>query len=150
MYAQLENVAVVGGITLYRGRITGGAYRMDADEYLTPVYRGRLSGPGYMRRLPMAQNVTALANTGVIITKEVFTELKGFDERLRDKERIADFCMRAWQAGYDVVFDPFAKFMYKKRPKKERKISALFKSKWKDTVIRDDPYFSEDCVWYQS
>ncbi len=150
MYAQLENVAAVGGITLNKNKIVGGAYRMDADEYLTPVYKGRLHGPGYMRRLLMAQNVTALANTGIMITKEVFEELKGFDERLKDKERMADFCMRAWQAGYDVVFDPFAKFRLKGRQKKERKLSALFKSKWKDTVIRDDPYFNEDTYWYQS
>ncbi len=150
MYAGLENVAAAGGITLNGSKIVGGAYRMDAEEFLTPVYKGRLKTNGYMRRLIMAQNVTALANTGIIINKEVFTELKGFDERLRDKERIADFCMRAWQAGYDVVFDPLAKFKVKGRQKKERKISSLFKSKWKDTVIRDDPYFSEDCIWYQS
>ena len=98
----------------------------------------------------MAQNVTALANTGVIITKEVFNELKGFDERLKGAERMADFCMRAWQAGYDVIFDPLARFTVKDRLKKSKKISASFKSKWKDTVIRDDPYFSEDCIWYQS
>lgn len=149
MYAKLENVAAVGGILLKKKKITGGAYRMDAEEFLTPVYKGKIRSYGYMRRLIMPQNVTALANTGIIINKEVFEELKGFDERLRDKERMADFCMRAWQAGYDVVFNPLAKFELKGKPKKERKISAAFKSKWKDTVIRDDPYFNEDTIWYQ-
>lgn len=150
MYAQLENVAAVGGILLKGSKITGGAYRMDTEEFLTPVYRGRLTGFGYMRRLIMPQNVTALANTGIIINKEVFNELKGFDERLKDKERIADFCMRAWQAGYDVIFNPLAKFRVKGSPKKDKRISTVFKAKWKDTVIRDDPYFNEDTMWYQS
>ncbi len=150
MYAQLENVAVAGGITLNGSKIVGGAFRMDAEEFLTPVYKGRLKTNGYMRRLVMAQNVTALANTGVIINKEVFDELKGFDERLKGKERMADFCMRAWQAGYDVVFDPMARFKTKGRQKKDKKISASFKAKWKDTVIRDDPYFNEDAYWYQN
>ena len=149
MYAKLENVAAVGGILINRNRILGGAYRMDAEDFLTPVYKGRVRGYGYMRRLITPQNVTALANTGLIINKDVFNELKGFDERLRDKERLADFCMRAWQAGYDVVFNPLAKFRLKGKMKKDRKISTAFKAKWKDTVIRDDPYFNEDTIWYQ-
>ncbi len=148
IYAQLDNVAVVGGILLKGKKIVGGAYRMDAEEFLTPSYSGILSN-GYMRRLLIPQNVTALANTAVIINKNVYKELKGFDERLRDKERMADFCIRAWQAGYDVIFNPLAKFRVTGKQKKEKKISAVFKSKWKDTVIRDDPYFSEDLMWYQ-
>lgn len=62
---------------------------------------------GYMSRLIVQQNVSALSASCLMMRREVFDELGGFDaETFPVYYADADLCMKASQAGYLLVLEP--------------------------------------------
>ncbi len=62
---------------------------------------------GYMNRLVVQQNVSALSASCLMMRREVFAELGGFDaESFPVYYADADLCMKASQAGYLLVLEP--------------------------------------------
>jgi hypothetical protein len=75
--------------------------------------------PGYMGRLIYAQNVSAVTGACMMVRKRVYSELDGMDVRLEVAFNDVDFCLKAREKGYLVVFTPFAEFrVYLPRPAK--------------------------------
>lgn len=62
---------------------------------------------GYMNRLVVQQNVSALSASCLMMRRAVFEELGGFDaESFPVYYADADLCMKATQAGYLLVLEP--------------------------------------------
>ena len=53
-------------------------------------------------------DVLAVSTAGALLRRDVWEQLGGFDEGYRGFGESADFCRRAWRAGYDVVVVPSA------------------------------------------
>jgi GT2 family glycosyltransferase len=53
-------------------------------------------------------DVLAVSMAGALVSRDVWTTLGGFDDAYRGFGGSADFCRRAWRAGYDVVVVPAA------------------------------------------
>jgi GT2 family glycosyltransferase len=104
-HAQRPEVAVVGGRLLFPdGR---------------PQHEGILVGPGgglagnidhlgYFGLGRCIQNVSAVTAACMLVRRERFHEVGGFDERLRVAYNDVDFCLRAREKGYLVVYTPYA------------------------------------------
>jgi len=108
---------------------------------------------GYMGRLIHAQNVTAVTGACLMISKMLYVELGGLDERFKVAFNDLDLCMRVRRAGYLVVFTPFAELYhfesksrgYEDTPEKLARFSdegLLFKSLWGDELEKGDPYYN--------
>lgn len=62
---------------------------------------------GYMNRLIVQQNVSALSASCLMMRREIFEELGGFDaESFPVYYADADLCLRATKAGYLLVLEP--------------------------------------------
>jgi glycosyltransferase involved in cell wall biosynthesis len=75
----------------------------------SPFYGEDAASRGYMQRLHVTQNWSALSSHCLMLRKQVFEELQQFDEQtfslgLSD----VDLCLRAGQAGYLLVWTPYA------------------------------------------
>ncbi len=95
----------------------------------------------YWRWLHYTRNVTAVSSACMVVRREVFESVNGFDESLTGDYRDADFCMRLRESGYEIILEQQATLVFSEK-------SALasadqeqrFQKKWGK---RADPYFSK-------
>ena len=91
-----------GGVVLGIGGIAGHAHK-----YL-PAEAG-----GYHLRLQFAHNLSAVTAAALVIRRQLFNEVGGFDaENLAVNYNDVDICLRLMQAGYRNLFCPQAVLMH--------------------------------------
>ena len=157
MYAQRSDVGAVGAKLYYEdktiqhaGVVLGlGQHRTAGHTH----YRVSSNNLGYMGRLCYAQNVMAVTGACLMMKKSLFDELNGLDENFAVSLNDVDLCIRAWKAGYINVFTPFAELYHfesvsrglddhgEKAQRYERE-SEAFRAKWKDILVKGDPYYN--------
>ncbi len=109
---------------------------------------------GYMDRLVYSQELSAVTAACLMIKASVFKEVGGLDE---ENFRIAfndvDLCLKVRQAGYLVVWTPYAEAYhyesksrgYEDTPEKQMRFKGeieRFQAKWKDILQTGDPYYN--------
>lgn len=130
-----------GGVVLGDGGIARHAYRL----------RGRFE-QGYMGRLHAVQNVSAVTGACMMVRREVFLAVGGFDEGFAVSLGDIDLCMKLRSNGYLVVWTPYAQLYHDesitrgsdedldKRMRAQRE-AELFVKKWGEALRKGDPYF---------
>jgi GT2 family glycosyltransferase len=106
---------------------------------------------GYFCRAVLPQNVTAVTAACMLVKREAFEEIGGFDEKeFSVAYNDVDLCLRLREAGYLIVYTPYAELIhhesisrgYEDTPEKkarfEREFSAM-QARWGETLLRD-PY----------
>lgn len=108
--------------------------------------------PGYMMRLGVTHYLSAVTAACLVVSKEKFFQVGGFDERrfpvaLND----VDLCLKLRERGYQTLFTPYATLLHKESASRESDTSrnrradynrecAHFRSKWSQ-YIDDDPFY---------
>ncbi|MDQ3756385.1 MAG: glycosyltransferase [Actinomycetota bacterium] len=148
-HAQRPEIGVVGARLLYPGGAVqhtgvvmglGGGVAHHAFCFC-PAER-----PGYFSQAKVIRNYSAVTGACMMVRRQVFEELGGFDERLAVAFNDIDFCLRSRQQGYRVVSTPFAELVHyesatRGRAAVEREESILMLERWADVMARD-PYFN--------
>mgnify|MGYP000862956993 CR=1 FL=1 len=109
--------------------------------------------PGYFGRIVMAQDYSAVTAACMMIKREVFEEVGGFDEEYAVAFNDVDLCMKIRKAGYLIVYNPYAKLKhyesksrgYEDSDEKVERFHSevrLFSSRWKEFLIKGDPYYN--------
>ena len=155
MYAQRPDVGIVGAMLYYpddtvqhAGVIVG--MKGVAAHAFAGVERNER---GYADRLCYAQDLSAVTGACVLMRKEVFEQVGGIDESFAVNYNDIDLCLRIREAGYLVVWTPFAELYHyesksrglPKTPedKAARLDEALrFQERWSDILDKGDPYFN--------
>jgi len=159
MYAQREDVGAVGAKLFYadntiqhNGIITGAgpdgiAIHSHAGESRFEV--------GYMGRLYYAQNVNAVTAACMMVSKDIFNEVGGFDEDLAVAYNDVDICLKIRKAGYLNVINPFAygyhyesisrgKDTSKSNKDRFQTEVEYMKKKWEKELSEPDPFYNEN------
>lgn len=108
---------------------------------------------GYMNRLCVIQNLSAVTGACFMIRKEVFKEAGGFDENIKIAFGDVDLCLKIRTKKYLVVWTPFAELYhyesktrgYEDTPEKRKRFNEeieLFHNKWRDILEKGDPYYN--------
>lgn len=116
------------------------------------LYKARTE-PGYFSRLVTIQNFSAVTGACLMMRRNVFRKLGGFDERFVLAFNDVDLCVRARRKGYLVVWTPFAELYHHESktrglddtPEKLARFNrelTIFLKKWPRTLERGDPYYS--------
>ncbi len=154
---QVENVGAVGVRLEYKNRaihhagIVIGAGEDKVGAHLLHGYSGRDSG--YMSRNSIMQNLSAVSARFMLVKREDFIELEGFDEGLDGIYRSIDFCLRLRSKGKLVVYEGSvgAKVSHEKRRSAykgkagsdaEKKQAELIRSRWGRVIDLGDPYYN--------
>ena len=110
---------------------------------------------GYMKRLSIIQNVSAVTGACLMTRKEVFRETGGFDEGFPLAFNDVDLCLRIRGKGYLVIFTPYAELYhhesktrgYEDTPEKQIRFQGeidLFRRKWGKLLVNGDPYYNKN------
>ncbi len=106
-------------------------------------YRGRATRPG---------NFSAVTGACQMVRRDVFEEIGGYDEAFAVGFNDADFCMRAYQAGYLTVFTPYAELYHYEFTSRGRETADpaklarwecerdLFQTRWSEYFTEGDPF----------
>ena len=157
MYAQREDVGAVGGKLFYAnktiqhaGVVIGlGAHRTAGHTH----YGQSRENLGYMGRLCYTQNVTAVTGACLMVKKELFKKVGGLDTGFAVSLNDVDFCLKLRKEGYLNVFTPFAELYHfesisrglddsGEKAQRYNKESEVFREKWKEELIKGDPYYN--------
>ncbi len=158
MFTQRKDVGAVGIKLLYpddtvqHGGIAVGVCGSAAN--LCPLFPRDYEG--YMSRLAVVSNLSAVTGACLMVRKEVFDQVGGFDEALAVSFNDVDLCLKISKAGYYNVFNPVAEAYHyesrsrgydtkgKKRERMERE-KALLVKKWPEYYgEKGDPFYNKN------
>jgi len=154
-YAQRPDVGAVGAklyfpnnLIQHAGLIVG--MGVGAGHYFVGYPRDY---PGYRYNLLLPQNLSAVTAACLMIRKEVFDEVGGFDPNYQLGYGDIDLCLKLRQKDYLVVWTPHAELIhhesltrgYEDTPEKEARFyreAKLLMTKWADFFAAGDPYYN--------
>ncbi len=155
MFAQREDVGAVGAMLYYpddtvqhAGIILGiGGVAGHSHKYF------KRNDYGYMSRMSIAQNLSGVTAACMMIPLHVWKEINGFDDKFAVAFNDVDLCMRIRQAGYLIVWTPYAELYHyesksrgcedtdEKRARFKMEVER-FQSKWAKELAAGDPYYN--------
>ena len=156
-HAQRPEVGIVGakllhadGTIQHAGVVLG--LRGPADHPFIGLPAG---APGYMHRLEVDQNYSAVTAACLMIRRSVYEEVGGLDEEaFKVSYNDVDLCLKVRQAGYLIVWTPHAVLLHEgsvsqkavdiatQEAKRERFLAeqdAMYQ-KWLPVIARDGAY----------
>lgn len=161
-HAQRPEVGAVGARLLYPGGQIqhAGVVLGMADSASHPGTGMDFHSPGYMGRLQVDQNFSAVTAACIMTPRKVYEEASGLDqETFKVLFNDVDYCLRLKAEGYKIVWTPYATLAHKEScslkalpdPKKifdnHAEIHNLFK-RW-NNIIRNDPAFNPNLSFHR-
>lgn len=70
------------------------------------------SHTGYMHRESLQQELSAVTAACMMVKREAYEAAGGFEEKLAVAFNDVDFCLKVGEAGYKVVYDPYAELYH--------------------------------------
>ena len=154
-YCQDEKTAICGARLLYpdttiqhagvflglTGLVDHGFQGMRGDE------------EGLFYRPLLSQELSAVTAACMMVRRDVFEEVGGFEEDLAVSFNDADLCLRVREEGYRVVYDPYAVMYHyesksrgvedtqERQDRLQREID-LFRKRWSKLLAAGDPFYS--------
>lgn len=151
MYSQRADVGAVGAKLYYPDDSVQHAGLGVESTVVKHLHRGfERQNPGYMGRLSYAQNLSAVAASCVMVRRSVWDESVKLNDFYSTEFNGIDLCMQLREAGYLVVWTPFAE-LYRYVPKKigrsmrdnktlyEKDFERLY-SLWREKLAFPDPF----------
>ncbi len=159
MFTQRSDVAACGVKLLYpndtvqHGGIAVGVGGSAAN--LCPLFPR--DNDGYLDRLAIVSDMSACTAACLMVRRDTFEEVGGFDETLAVSFNDVDLCLKLREKGYYIVFNPVCECYHheslsrgydNKGEKKERmeREKAILVEKWKKYYPPDgcDPFYSRN------
>ncbi len=146
-HARRPEIGVVGPQLLYpdgrvqhAGMFLGGNVGRHAFRF----YPSAAPGPFGLARTQ--RNVIAVTGACMLMRRNTFETLDGFDEAHAVVNNDLDFCLRLNKAGMRVVYTPHATLIHHEMVSRSKLRdvynSSVFDAAWKDLFLKGDPYFN--------
>ena len=147
-HAQRPDIGVVGPQLLYPDRKV-----QHAGMFLSGLGLGRhafrmleADDPGYFGLALTQRNVIAVTGACMLIRRDNFAALGGFDEAHEVINNDLDYCLRAHEKGQRIVFTPHARLIHHEMASRDRMEDVFdtsrFADRWRSLFAAGDPYFS--------
>lgn len=157
--AQEDNIGAVGAKLLFPNQtIQHAGLMLNEDDVAVHIFRGFWrAGLGYMDRIQITSNVSAVTAACMLVTREAFESVGGFNETdLAVAYNDVDLCLKLMDKGYRNIYTPFAELYHyesmsrgsEDSPEKlERfqKEKDYMKRTWQK-YIKQDKYFNPNLV----
>ncbi|WP_347904736.1 TIGR00180 family glycosyltransferase [Pseudomonas purpurea] len=141
--AQRPEVGVVGAKLLaHDGSVNGAGLILGLNgEVGSPFVGEKKDAAGYMQRLKVEQNYSAVSGACLMIRKEVFYALEGLDEEHFDESFAdVDLCLKVAEAGLLTVWTPQAQIAHPGTLPDNPQAAAALRDKWRARLEQDVAY----------
>jgi glycosyltransferase involved in cell wall biosynthesis len=144
-HVQRPEVGAVGGRLINpNGTIEHAGLVLGVNGIAESAFHGfPAEHPGVNRQLRMTRNYSAVSSGCIVIRREVFQKVGGFDKALPRRFADVDLCLKIRRAGYLIVYTPLAKLIGE-APVSETDViggEAIIRQRWSD-VLERDPYYN--------
>lgn len=143
-HALRQEVAIVGAKAVTgEGRVTHAGLILGLNGVAATAFDGEpLDAAGYLGRLQVEQNYSAVSDLCLMVRKSVFDEVGGFDAlTFTEQGADVDLCLRIAALGYLTVWTPRAVLLYGEQPLHYSASAqrAMFE-RWLPLLARDPAY----------
>ena len=168
--AQRQEIGAVGcllffsdGIHIQHAGVGVGLGGVAANSFSMMTLNQKMSQTQHLM-INTKHNMTVVTAACMMIRKDLFTKVGGFDEKLRVSYNDVDLCLRLYEKGYQNLYTPYVRLLHhesisvgmpeeiKKRDTKEFKdAQSLFKKRWAKYIKHDpnlNPNLSKDNAFY--
>jgi GT2 family glycosyltransferase len=151
LYAGMPGVGAVGPtLTHPDGRVSAAGFAIGLYDPALPAMRGfDAGGDGYYGSLCCAREVSAIGMDCMLIRREEFEQVGGFEEAYTRQFGDLDLCLRLAQRGLATVCAPAPRTVT--RTTEARRLSdfdvidrALFVDRWYELLEAGDPYYNRN------
>ena len=158
MYAQRKDVGICGaklyfsdrsiqhaGVTIGTRGLAGHRYReVEEKEFNEKDY------------INIVQDLSAVTAACFMVSKQLYIDMLGFDEKLAVAFNDVDFCLKVRASKYLVVYNPFVEaYHYESKsrgedtenPEKQKRFAKeyeLFVKRWSKVITKGDPYYNKN------
>lgn len=145
--AHLPGVGAVGAKLIYpNGKVQHAGVVIGLEGHATHVFQGVIGDPYTpFGHVDWMRNVSAVTAACMLVRKEAFWEVGGFDEQFQIAFGDIDFCLRLRDAGYRIVYTPDACLIHhegksrgKSIPPQDIRTKAEY---FLQKVAEGDPYY---------
>jgi O-antigen biosynthesis protein len=150
-HAQREDIAIVGAKLLYKNDHVQHAGTVIGINGNAGNYGGMFKDEaGYFSFVKSIRNCSSVTAACMMIRKEFFVELKGFDEEMARSWQDVDICLRAISLGKFVVYTPYCVLYHYEGASRggtdtspqEHKARELFMKKHSKIIREGDPFYN--------
>jgi len=157
-HARRPEVGIVGSLLLYpdmrvqhAGVLVGIHHSADHACRFVPYKMGEHHNIYFNGVLTSVRDYSAVTAACMLVRADAFADVNGYDEALAVGYGDTDFCLRVKDAGYKVLFDPYAVLIHHESVSRGKgdalrdphpKDSVLFRRRWNTMIKSGDPYFS--------
>ncbi len=110
---------------------------------------------GYLHKANLMQDLSACTAACLLVKREAFRKVGGFEERLSIAFNDVDLCLRLREADYLVVYDPYAELYHDESktrgpedtPEKVRRFQSeidYMRVRWKQILKNGDPMYNKN------
>lgn len=126
-----------GGVILGIGGVAGHAFYGLPDN-----------SPGYMDFISVRRNCSAVTAACLMMRREVFERVGGFDEELDVAYNDVDLCLRVVEEGYYIVWTPHAVLYHHESASRGQVLPEhnikYFCRKWQSAIEKGDPFYNRN------
>jgi GT2 family glycosyltransferase len=102
---------------------------------------------GYFDSLACIRNYSAVTAACMMVRRDAFQAVGGFDEELRVAFNDVDFCLRVRQKGYRIAWTPYAELFHHESATRGFELDPreieFMKRRWKEDLM-NDPYYNRN------
>jgi GT2 family glycosyltransferase len=142
-HAQRPEVGIVGAKLVDRdGKVTHAGLILGLNGGVDSAFVGeKHDAEGYLHRLALEQNYSAVSKACLMVRKELFDALGGLDtDAFADGFSDVDLCLKAGQAGYLTVWTPQVRVFHSGAVAQAPQALAALREKWSSLFARDPAY----------
>lgn len=152
-FALQPGVGAVGARLWYANdRLQHAGITLGVQGVAGHAFKGLARGePGYLNRAVLHQSVSAVTAACLVVRRQVFEQVEGFDTSLGVAYNDVDFCLRVRAAGYRNVWTPYAELVhhesisrgFEDNPEKRKRFeheSGIMKARWGQVLLEDPAY----------
>ncbi|KWT92848.1 glycosyltransferase family 2 protein [Candidatus Magnetominusculus xianensis] len=154
-HAVRKDVGAVGAKLYYPdGTIQHAGVAVGVGGIAVEYYKGlKTNSTGCFNRLSAVHNVAAVTGACLMLKRELFDRIDGFDESYALAYNDVDLCLRLLELGFPTVWTPYSELIHRESRTRGYEItqtqrqrleeeSAMFTQRWRHILDEGDPYYN--------
>jgi GT2 family glycosyltransferase len=146
-HSERPEVGAVGARLLYEdGRIQHAGVVVGINQGAANAFRRCAADAASPRLADLVREVSAVTGACMMVRRQVFDDVGGFDEKLPVIFNDVDLCLRIRDSGYTVLYTPHAQLYHyegstrgRRDPKRDKQV---FQERWARLLTSGDPYYN--------